>query len=247
MGARIDLPPLAATLRAMYGRPTAPAPRSAFEWVLWENVAYLADEETRAIAFGELRDRVGLTPEAIVATPLEALHAITARGILAARFAGKLHLAAQRAVVEHAGDLDTAVRTAFARSPSAALAVLTGFPSIGQPGAERILLFMGLLPVLALDSAGLRVLQRLGAAREQRSYDATYRAVRAAVDASGPHPMPLLRELSLLLGTHGRRTCRRSAPRCDACPLRTSCDHAATMPLLPNGSLAPDVVPLPPS
>ena len=49
------------------------------------------------------------------------------------------------------------------------------FPMIGEPGAEKILLFSGVLAVLALDSNGVRVLVRLGVGEERKSYAATYK------------------------------------------------------------------------
>ncbi len=58
---------------------------------------------------------------------------------------------------------------------------LKRFPGVGEPGAEKILLFAGALPVLALESNGLRTLIRLGYGVEQRNYAATYRSVLEAV------------------------------------------------------------------
>ena len=52
------------------------------------------------------------------------------------------------------------------------------FPSIGEPGAEKILLFARVYPVLGLDSNGVRVLTRLGLVVEAKSYAATYRGVQ---------------------------------------------------------------------
>src|SRR5206468_2571467 len=150
---------------------------------------------TRALAFEELRDRVGLAPSAILRAPLETLEAITARGILAVRFAAKLRLAAEKAVAEHGGDVDSATRQAFAAAPERAIELLCGYPGVGRPGAERILMFMGLLPAVALDSHGLRVLTRLGVVTERRSYDTTYRAARATLGGAGPQPIALLEEL----------------------------------------------------
>ena len=45
---------------------------------------------------------------------------------------------------------------------------LKRFPSIGDPGAEKILLFTRSYPVMALDSNGLRVLCRVGSRRSRR-------------------------------------------------------------------------------
>ena len=56
------LPTLAritSALRRQHGRPKVPPPRTAFEWVLWENVAYLASDDTRGDAFALLERSVG--------------------------------------------------------------------------------------------------------------------------------------------------------------------------------------------
>ena len=52
------------------------------------------------------------------------------------------------------------------------------FPMIGEPGAEKILLFCGLLNVLALESNGLRVLTRLGCGEERKELCRGYKSVR---------------------------------------------------------------------
>src|ERR1039458_5911517 len=52
------------------------------------------------------------------------------------------------------------------------------FPMIGEPGAEKILMFSGVLGVLALESNGLRALVRLGFGEDRKSYSATYKSVR---------------------------------------------------------------------
>ena len=54
--------------------------------------------------------------------------------------------------------------------------ILKRFPGIGDPGADRILLLSGAQPVLGMDSNALRVLVRLGYAREQKNYGKQYRA-----------------------------------------------------------------------
>ena len=104
-----------------------------------------------------------------------------------------------------------------------AVAELARFPGIGRPGAERILLFCGRLPVLALDSNGVRVLVRFGIALEGRNYDATYRAVRSAVGVGAPEDCDRLARLQLLLRKHGQEVCRRSEPRCGECALSPHC------------------------
>jgi hypothetical protein len=41
-------------LRRQHGAAKRPPPKTAFEWVLWENVAYLADDAKRTEAFALL-------------------------------------------------------------------------------------------------------------------------------------------------------------------------------------------------
>ena len=57
---------IVAILRAYFERPTPPPASNAFQFVLWEQAAYLADDERRAGAFTALRRRVGLSPTAIL-------------------------------------------------------------------------------------------------------------------------------------------------------------------------------------
>src|SRR5439155_27174229 len=74
---------------------------------------------------------------------------------------------------------------------------LKKFPSIGDPGAEKILLLTGSYPVMALDSNGLRVLCRVGFAEEQKNYSATYRLVQDAIREQLPRDYDsLIRRIS---------------------------------------------------
>src|SRR5213078_4593126 len=57
---------------------------------------------------------------------------------------------------------------------------LRKFPSIGEPYADRILLFNGKKMTLAPDSNALRVLLRLGFGAESKNYATTYRSVVSA-------------------------------------------------------------------
>ncbi len=105
------------------------------------------------------------------------------------------------------------------------------FPSLGAPGADRVLLLGRAQPVFALESNGLRVLVRLGFADEQPSYAATYRASMAAVEAQLPSTLDELISAHLLLRTHGQTRCRRAHPDCAVCPLRGVCLFAERLGL----------------
>ena len=97
------------------------------------------------------------------------------------------------------------------------------FPSIGAPGADKILLLSRSHPVFALDSNGLRVLLRLGHGREAKSYAATYRSVQEAIAPQLEPDHDWLIRAHLLLRRHGQTLCRRSRPLCEACPVAEGC------------------------
>ena len=221
------LPSLATVLtalRKLHGKPEAPPTDDPFELILYENVAYLANDARRAEAFAILRDRVGLSPEKILQAPREVLLEITRRGISAEEMAERLREIASIALEDFGGDVGAAAR----RAPKEAIRAMKRFPSIGEPGAEKVLLFSGNLPVLALDSNGLRVLTRLGYAREENDYSKQYRAVRKAVDPEVRQDIGWLIEAHQLLRRHGQELCKRSHPRCDVCPLRPNCAYGRT-------------------
>jgi endonuclease-3 len=98
---------------------------------------------------------------------------------------------------------------------------------IGEPGAEKILLFAHAHPLLAPDSNGLRVLLRLGYGKEGRNYPQSYRSVREATLPELRQDCDWLISLHELLRLHGRMLCRRSSPRCGECPLAQICEFAS--------------------
>lgn len=210
-------------LEAHYGVPAPPPPSGPFEMVLWEIVAYLADDTRRARAFEDLRAKVGFSPQAILAAPSGVLREVTRAGgaIAFEQRAERLRTAASLVVDEFGGDLSTALRLPARKAVHA----LRRFPMIGEPGAEKILLLCGSVPVLALDSNGLRVLVRLGFAEEGASYAATYKAVRLAVADQLPRDTSLLTAAHLLLRLHGRQLCVANSPDCPVCPLRAACPY----------------------
>ena len=217
----LTLPRAVARLRDLHGSPQGPPTRDPFGLVLWENVAYLPSPDGRREAFAQLRRTVGTTPSAILGARRSALERVAARGILAPRVASKIRECARIALDRFGGDLSGAV----AGPVGEAVRALRRFPGVGEPGAEKILLFTGRPVGLAPESNGLRVLVRLGLVRQESSYARTYAAGREAGRAL-PAKAAALQEAHLLLQEHGRTLCRRSAPACDRCPLAAGCLHA---------------------
>ena len=215
--------PLARRIDALekkYGSPAPPLTRDPFGLVLSENVAYLADDEKRSRAFALLKKTVGLRPADILKAPDESLWAVASFGIKPDLRVATLKRCAEIAAKDFGGDLGSAL----ALPPKEAMGKLRKFPSIGEPGAEKILLFTGTHPVFALESNGLRSLLRLGYGKENKNYGASYRSVREAVSAEIVSDCDWLIRAHLLLKRHGQETCRRSAPACEICPVQDGCE-----------------------
>ncbi len=207
-------------LRRHYGPSAGPRlPSKAFELILWENVAYLADDAQRRRAFDLLQKTVGLRPENILAAKPAALQAVTKHGILPGQFAAKLRDAARIARDQFHGDLDEVAR----RPLPAAKRALRKFPGIGEPGAEKILLFSRRHPFLAPDSNALRVLTRLGLIADNANYARTYAAARKLAEEQLPAEIRPMLEAHQLLRRHGQELCRRTRPRCGECPVSNLC------------------------
>jgi endonuclease III len=217
---RIALPQVVERLEGHYGQPKAPRLNGPWEVVLWENVAYLADDDRRREAFQTLRKRIGTEPGRILAVSDEALLEVTRHGILAEQFAKKLRQCAKIALEEFDGDLRPVLKLPLPKAKKA----LQKFPGIGEPGAEKILLFSQTYPILALDSNGLRVLLRLGFGEEKKSYSTTYRLVQKAAAEGLLKDFSWLIRAHLLLRHHGQELCKRTKPECEECPLASACE-----------------------
>ncbi len=209
------------TLTRACGEPGLPKASGPFELILLENVAYLVDDDRRARSFEALRAGVGLDPRSILDAPDDALLAATSLGGMHPGLRmEKLRAAARIVLEDHDGDL----RPVLGLPPARAVRALAKFPGIGTPGAEKILMFCGAHPILALESNGLRALLRIGYGEEKKSYAATYRSVRDEAAGELPADTAALTRAHLLLKEHGRRVCRRTAPACESCPVSAGCD-----------------------
>jgi endonuclease-3 len=210
-------------LEAWYGEPEPPDVTDPWEMILWENIAYLVDDQRRHEAVAALRKEIGISPEQILAAPPAQLLKAGVRGIVPEQSVEKLRRSAEIALEEFGGDLRPILKRPLAQAKNA----LKLFPAIGDPGAEKILLFCRVFPILALDSNGLRVLVRLGFGEEKPNYSATYRLVQAAIEEELVKECRWLIKAHQLLRRHGQELCRRSKPECNRCPLVKSCPWPA--------------------
>jgi endonuclease-3 len=214
-----DLRGVVAELALRY--PPAPILTDPLQLILWENIGYLIDDERRNALFAEFTARVGLTPRQIEAADGAILIDIARKGGM--RPEARVERWRQIARLATGGDLDSALRS---MPLSKARTLLKGFPVIGDPGADKILLFAGIAVRPSLESNGVRALARLGYFREGRDYSATYRAAIDALIQHGDTDRAWLITAYLVLRDHGRTLCKRAGPICLPCPLDAVCAHA---------------------
>ena len=214
-----------AELGRLYGPPASPAVTDPLGMILLENIAYLVSDEQRIQAFSDLRERVGLSPPQILMAPQNKLIEVAKLGGMhpVARVE-KLRLIAQIALQEFEGDFDRVLKQPLGKAKK----LLKKFPGIGDPGAEKILLFSRTQPLLALDSNGLRVLLRLGYGEESKSYSTTYRSAQEAIRGEMKNDFDWLIAAHQLLRRHGQELCKNANPICARCPLKSSCSYYNT-------------------
>jgi len=215
-----NLQKIVARLAKHYGQPKPPISTDPLELILLENVAYLVSDERREEAFKTLRKHAGTKPHEILAASHEdILRATKLGGMRPEQRVGRLREIALIAMNEFGGDLTQALKLPLPKAKQA----LRQFPGIGEPSAEKILLFTHAYPVLGLDSNGLRVLLRLGFGEEKKSYTATYRSVQEKIKNQIKEDFDWLINAHLLLRQHGKVLCKTSQPLCKKCPVRKSC------------------------
>jgi endonuclease-3 len=186
---------------------------------------YPASEAACARGFAALRDGVGTAPEAILRAPAKKLvAAMRAGGIVPELRAERLREIATRVRDEHGGDLRGALEGDLQR----ARRLLRSFPTIADAGAERILLFARLAPVMAVPSNAIQVPLRLGFGREGKSWAAGYRSAQEALSAELPEAFAPRIRAHLLLKQHGQTICKRTAPDCAHCPVARDCPAAGS-------------------
>lgn len=215
-----DFKLLLSRLQKHYGSPETPPAMGPFELVLWENACYLLTDERRREVFEALRSSVGLNAEAIWKADQNTLFPLATRGGMRPETrVFRWREIARITLEQFEGNLDQIVDWPFAKAKKA----LKLFPNIGDPGAEKILMFCGKASGLPLESNGLRVLTRVGYGRAEKDYGRMYRSVQAALEGQLPRGAAPLARAHLLLRQHGRETCRTNGPECGECPVVDLC------------------------
>lgn len=213
---------LIANLEGQYGKPPPPKTADALSLIIHENIAYLATDEKRDAAFDALQTNVGLKPTELLAAPIEDLVNVTRLGGIHPELrAARLKEIAQIVLNDFDGDLNNVLKLTLTKAKKA----LQKFPSIGAPGAEKILLFTKTSPLLALESNGLRVLLRLGFGQERKNYSASYASVQEDLQDQIGDDCDFLIRAHQLLRRHGKELCRAHNPACEICPVKRWCAY----------------------
>jgi len=210
-------------LRKHYGEPELPPARGPFQLVLWENCCYLLPDQRRAEVFEGLRTQVGLNAEAIWKADSALLLPLARKGGMRPETrVFRWREIARITLTRFDGDLDRILQGPYPQAKKA----LKLFPTIGDPGAEKILMFCGSAPGLPLESNGIRVLTRIGYGRDQKNYGAMYKSVLEAIAPELPKTAAALCAAHLLLREHGKTLCKTAQPNCTACPVADLCAFA---------------------
>ncbi len=171
----------------------------------------------RAIA--NLRAARMLTPAAILGVRTSRLAALVRPSGYFRQKAKKLKAFVRFLHIEYGDSLKRMFRTPTLELREKLLSV----HGIGPETADSILLYAGNHPVFVVDAYTHRIFGRHGVTDGKPDYE----AVRAGFEAALPRRAQFLNEFHALIVNTGKNWCRKSAPRCEQCPLR---------PLLPADS-----------
>ena len=210
-------------LEAFYGPQSPSWPTDPYQFLVWWHCGYPASDAACAKGWAALTKSVGITPQDLLAaTPERLAKALKAGGMVPELRALRLKEIAMRVenqFDQFGGDL----RSALLGPLDKARKELKKFPSIGDPGADRILLFAHIAPIPAVPSSCPHVLVQILFGRERENYGVTYREAQEAIDSQTPATFDARTRAYLLLKQHGQVLCKRTNPKCDQCPVNATC------------------------
>jgi endonuclease III len=216
-----ELAALLDKLEQHYGSVRFTEPTDPYELIVYTNCGYPPSRENCRRGFEAVKESVGLSAAQILAARDRQLAtALRAGGIVPELRASRLKLIARLVTVDFGGDL----RSVLGASKEARKA-LKRFPTIGDPGADKILLFCADVPVAAVPSNCLQAPLRLGLGTERPSYAASYRSTQEELTQLLPRETGALRRAYLLFRHHGQELCHRTTPLCDRCPVAPRCPY----------------------
>lgn len=193
--------------------------------ILTQNTAWGNVE--RAIV--NLRAARLLTPSAMLQVRTTRLAALVRPSGYFRQKAKKLKAFVHFLETEYGGSLERM----FLTSTSELRERLLSVHGIGPETADSILLYAGNHPVFVVDAYTHRIFGRHGITIGKPDYE----RVRAFIETSIPRQPELFNEFHALIVNTGKNWCRKSAPRCEECPLRPLLP--ANSPLAMSNGIAP--------
>jgi endonuclease III len=213
------------TLEAFHGRQSPGWPTDPYLFLVWWHCGYPPSEERCTAGWRALTAAIGSTAAQLLrATRARLARALKTGGLVPELRAQRLQAIARAVQDAFGSDLHGVLAK---RPESAARKILKSFPGIGNPGADRILLFSAIAPVAAVPSSCPHVAPRLDRGPEPAAYPATYAHAQRLLEAQLPATFAARTRAYLLLQVHGQRLCRRTRPRCGECPVSGVCAYFA--------------------
>ncbi|MGC1485709.1 MAG: hypothetical protein WA789_18090 [Candidatus Acidiferrum sp.] len=218
-------------LEKHYGVQASVGPNDPYEMILFVNCGYPATDASCTKGYEALKAEVGTKPDQILKVPNAKLAKLTRDGGMFPELrAERLKLIARIANENFGGNLKWALEKLMKDENTPAekrlrrvKSALKEFPVIGEPGADKILLFSGMMPMAAVPSACPGVPQRILFGEEDKNYGRGYRAAQEAIAAEMPEKFEARQRAYLLLKKHGQEICKRSKPKCEICPVSGLC------------------------
>jgi endonuclease III len=218
------------TLEKHHGQQEAAGPRDPYEMIVFVNCGYPATDASCARGYEALEREIGTKPDEILAAPKAKLAKwMRLGGIVPELRAQRLKDIAKLVNEEFGGDLKWSLEKLLREEKDEdkgirlAKRALKEFPVIGEPGADKILLFARLAPLAAVPSACVAVPQRILFGAEDKNYAAGYRAAQEALAAEVSEKYEARQRAYLLLKRHGQEICKRTKPKCEVCPVSSQC------------------------
>jgi endonuclease III len=208
-------------LEKFYGPQQPSWPTDPYLFLVWWHCGYPASDAACAKGWESLTREIGVEPERLLAAnPAKLAAALKPGGMVPELRAMRLKEIAERIEKEFGGDLLEGLKGL----PIARVrATLKKFPNIADPGADRMLLFGGISPVAAVPSNCPHVLVRIRMGRERENYGQNYKEAQRMIAEEVPAKFDARIRAYLLLKCHGQKLCKLKNPKCDECPLESSC------------------------
>ncbi len=220
-------------LEKHYGSQELAGPSEPYEMIVFANCGYPATDVSCTKGYEPLKDEVGIKPDQILKATSAKLAKLTRDGGMFPEMrAERLKLIARITNENFGGDLKWALeklmkdeKTPAEKRLRRVKGALKEFPVIGEPGADKILLFSRMVPIAAVPSACPGVPQRILFGEEDKNYGRGYRAAQEAIAAEVPENFEARQRAYLLLKKHGQEICKRTKPKCEICPIYLVCAY----------------------